>query len=139
MRATILMSAVACLSSVGCSSLIEHGGTNISALATRAQVREAFGEPISANAQDGDSVEEFDTHRKIARPGEFHGLPPKYSLTLGLGEFIWFPEELCIAARRSIVGQRLQFTYDADGHVIYIRHDGEPVERHPYLTTLNPF
>ena len=132
MRASSLILAAGCLFCAGCAQLIKHSGTNISTLATRDEVHEEFGDPIRVSERDGSTVEEYVTRRKIADPFGFRGLGEEYALTLGLGEFIWFPQELYTAVNRSIVGQRLEFTYGPDGHVIYMRQDDEPIERHPY-------
>ena len=73
------------------------------------------------------TTEEFTTRRKIAEPYKNIYLAIGYAITLGLGELIWFPHQLYVAGRRSIVGQQLRFTYDSEGHVTGIRHDGDAV------------
>ena len=131
-RTASLILAAGCLASSGCSMLVKHSGTDISTLATRDQVHEVLGEPTRVSELNGDPVEEFETHRKIADAGGFHGLGEEYSLTLGLVEFVRFPQELYTAISHSVSGQQIQFTYNADGYVTYIRQDGEPVTRNPY-------
>ena len=123
----VLLTAYA-LSAAGCSAIIISSGQHLSELTTRAQVHESFGLPTAAGqTEGGNTFEEFTTHRKIAEPEKGIYLAMGYAGTLGLGEFIWFPHEAWVAARRSIVGQKLRFTYNDAGEVTAIRFEGDPV------------
>jgi len=107
----------------GCSGLIAVSGKNLSQIETRQQVHEIFGEPKSTTEADGKPVEVFKTHRKIADLSKGPGLSMGFVMTFGLGELIWFPQEAFIAARRSIKGQEIRFTYNESGKVVAVSHD----------------
>ena len=127
MRTAYLLMAAAALAPAGCSSLIVNSGQDLSKLTTRAQVHEAFGPPAAVEPTGEHTTEEFTTRRKIAEPYKNIYLAIGYVITLGLGELIWFPHQLYVAGRRSIVGQHLRFSYDSEGRVTEIRHDGDAV------------
>lgn len=123
----VLLTACA-LPGAGCSAFIISSGQHLSELTTQSQVHESFGLPAAAGqTEGGNTFEEFTTHRKIAEPEKGIYLTMGYVCTLGLGEFIWFPHEAWVAERRSIVGQKLRFTYNDAGDVTTIRLDGAPV------------
>jgi hypothetical protein len=119
----ILLPATGC---VPCTWLLLRSGTNLSELKTQDQVQEAFGHTTATGQVDGQLFEEYVTHRKIAEPQPLkaYGALMSYGLTWGFGELIWFPFELSRTTYRSVVGQRLRFTYDAAGNVTAIHSDG---------------
>ena len=123
MRPTLLVLVFTAFASSGCSALIFSSGKRLEKLTTRDQVHKAFGEPI---LQDG-SLEVYKTHRKIAEPNKGTYWAMGFCWTFGLGEFIWFPHEAYVAARRTIKGQELRFIYDKAGKVVAAFHDGTPV------------
>lgn len=127
MRAVSMLLTACVLSLAGCSSLVISSGQDLTELTTRVQVHEAFGLPVEAGRTGSQAFEDFITHRKIAEPWKGIYLAMGDASTLGLGEIIWFPHQLYIAGRRSIVGQQLRFTYDDADYVTGVCHDGEAV------------
>jgi hypothetical protein len=55
--------------------------------------------------------------------------------TFGFGEFIWFPAEAFVAARRSVKGQEIRFVQDESGKPVAGYHDGRPVFGPPRTKT----
>lgn len=128
MRAIYFALIAAALSSAGCAGMIVGSGQNLSDLKDQAAVQAAFGSPTAAGEADGRPFEEFTTRRKIAEPWRVApGMAMMYAMTLGLGEVVLLPVELYRTGRRTILGQQLRFTYDADGRVAAIRWDGDSV------------
>jgi len=125
MRLACLFVAICAVSASGCTVLIIGCGENLDDLKTQLQVHKEFGTPVAIYQVDGQSSEEYFTHRKIADPwlGEYVVIGDV--TTLGFGELIWFPQQLFLAAKRSIVGQQLIFTYDTRGNMTSARRDGE--------------
>jgi YD repeat-containing protein len=120
MRASCLV--LLALTPAGCSMLIADSGQNLSQLATRAEVREAFGPPTATTEPDADV---YETRRKIAEPSRGVGaLGFPWLVSCGAAELVLFPHELYVNARRVAAGQTLRFTYDADGNVESIRLNG---------------
>lgn len=100
---------------VGCSMLIADSGQNLSQLATRAEVREAFGAPTATTEPD---VEVYETRRKIAESARGVGaLGFPWVVSCGAAELVLLPHELYVNARRITAGQTVRFTYDAGGNV----------------------
>lgn len=124
-RTVNLLVLVLALSTIGCSVLVVNSGTNLEKLTTRAQVHDSFGQPINSGQIDDEPFEEFITHRKIAEQNMNIYLVMGYAGTFGLGELIWFPQQSYLAIRRSVVGQRLRFTYDEAGMVTHICRDDD--------------
>jgi YD repeat-containing protein len=127
MRTALVLLTFLILSAVGCSAFIVNSGQDLSGLATRSQVQAAFGQPVTSGQTDSRPFEEYTIHRKIAEPWKNTYLAMGDAATLGLGEIVWFPQQLYLAGRRSVVGQHLRFTYDDAGNVTAIRFDGDPV------------
>jgi hypothetical protein len=113
----------AVVSSAGCSALVASRGEDLNALATREQVRRAFGIPVTGG--DDRPSDEFRTHRKISERwrGEYLLIP--CVVTCGFSEIIFLPQELFVAARQRIAGHDLRFDYDADGNVVAVFLDGQ--------------
>ena len=122
MRFALLLAATAAPLSVGCTAIIARSGEDLSALKTREQVHDSFGTPVATGTSDGQTYEEYRSRRKIAEP---HG--PGYAmslaLTLGLTELYWFPRELYLLGRHTILGRDICFTYDAAGNVTAVHID----------------
>jgi YD repeat-containing protein len=128
MRNVCLALTAAAFASTGCSALIAVSGRNLSDLKDRTDVQAAFGAPEATGEAEGKLFEEYSTRQKIADPWFVGpGLAMGYCMTLGLYEFVILPVELYRTGRRTLLGQRIQFTYDTDGHVTSIRWDGDPV------------
>jgi hypothetical protein len=127
MRPLRILVVATLLVSTGCSWLVANSGQQLGELKTREQVHAAFGPPATAGHCDQRTYEEFHTRRKIAEPWKGMGLGMGWCLTFGLGEAYFFPHETVVAARRSIVGQRLVFYYDEAGKVQQASHDGDPI------------
>lgn len=128
MRIALLLLASGSLFLSGCSSLIIGSGKRLDTLTNQDEVHQAFGEPQTTSRQeDGKTVEIFKTHRKIAEPQKGIYLATGYVMTLGFGEFVWFPHQAFIAARRSIMGQEIQFVFDDTGRIVAATHEGTPV------------
>jgi YD repeat-containing protein len=119
------------LSSAGCTAFLTGCGQDLSKLTTQVEVHKTFGPPAAVGQVDGHTFEEFTTHRKIAEHWKGIYLVMGDAGTLGFGEFIWFPHEAWLAGRRSVLGQKLRFTYDDAGKVIAVRWDGEPLPTLP--------
>ncbi|HKB04997.1 MAG TPA: hypothetical protein VKD90_22430 [Gemmataceae bacterium] len=128
MRAVCLALAVVTVSSTGCAALIAGSGQDLAALKDRTEVHGAYGPPEVAGDADGQAFEEYLTRRKIADPSaRGPGMAMVYGATYGLIDLIAVPYELYQVGRRTIQGQRLRFTYDADGQVTAIQFDGDEV------------
>ncbi|HXD88631.1 MAG TPA: hypothetical protein VN641_19230 [Urbifossiella sp.] len=121
MRYPSLLIVVVALSQCGCTAFFVSSGHDPSKITTREEAHAKYGDPVGSGEDKGKSYEEFITHRKIAEYDKFEYLFFGDILTLGLGEIVWFPQELCIAARRSIRGHWLRFIYDEEGRVTEIR------------------
>jgi hypothetical protein len=123
--ASLLLVAVA-LAQTGCSALVANGGEKLIRFTSRAQVHDAFGPPVAVTAAvGGGTVEEFVTRRKIADQDALIYIAMLDGPTLGLAELYLFPREVFVAARRSVLGQRLRVEFDDAGGVVQIRRDGE--------------
>lgn len=61
------------------------------------------------------------------------GLDMALGMTLGLFEFIYFPQELYLLGRRTINGYDIRFTYDEAGNVTNIYLEGDPLCRFPTI------
>ncbi|VTS07650.1 hypothetical protein [Tuwongella immobilis] len=138
MRPSSILMAVVAVVPLGCSALVVSAGYQLNQLANRDQVHQKFGSPVSIEETDGKISDEFTTHRKIARPHESIYFVMGSVSTFGFGELIFFPQQLYHAAKRSIVGQKLRFTYDSEGRVTKIVLDGDhypvpviPADRSP--------
>src|SRR4051812_8457773 len=109
--------------SAGCSAFVASRGEDLNALATREQVRRAFGNPPTSN--ESQPYDEFRTHRKISERwrGEYLLIP--CVATCGLSEVVLLPRELFVAARQVVAGHSLRFDYDADGNVVAVALNGE--------------
>lgn len=130
MRVAILLFVGSTFPTTGCSALVAVSGTDPASLTTREQVHAKFGTPTATGLEDGNPFEEYWTRRKIAENRKFLDLWSGAGFTLGFGELIQFPQELCIAGTRSLLGQTLRFVYDDAGNVTAITHEGEHVSLH---------
>jgi hypothetical protein len=113
------------LPSLGCSAYIALSGKNLNELKTQSEVQATFGEPLATGQIDGKPFAEYTTRQKIAEPWKGMGLCMGWVMTLGFGELFFFPHELYVAGRRTLVGQKLQFVYDEAGNVTSIQLDGD--------------
>ncbi len=113
-----------CLLSSGCSVLIAQSGTDLQSLVTRDQVRAKLGKPAASGSQDGVNFDQFRTRRKFADEMEAASDGMGFAMTAGLLEFIAFPREVYLLAKRTIVGQDLRFEYDESGDVSNASLDG---------------
>lgn len=127
MRFACLLIAAIFVPTTGCSLLVVNSGKDLSALTTQAEVQQSFGPPSVTATADGQVYEEFTTHRKIAQPWMNIYLCTYDVATLGLIEFVAFPQVLYQSARGTLLGQRLRFTYDAAGNVTQVQLNGEAV------------
>lgn len=126
-----VMVLTALLGSTGCSWLVINSGQQLNDLKTREQVQEVFGPPATSDVLGDQVYDEFRTHRKIAEPWKNSYLVMGWCYTLGLGEIVWFPHQAFVAARRSILGQKLMVTYDEAGNVQQVSLDGESILWNP--------
>jgi len=110
------MTATSLLSS-GCSLFIAQSGTDLQSFSTRDQVRARFGTPTANGSQDGVAFDQYRTRRKFADEREAASNGMGFAMTFGLSEFIAFPREVYLLAKRTIVGQDLRFDYDESGDV----------------------
>ncbi|MDB5308065.1 MAG: hypothetical protein JWO38_2267 [Gemmataceae bacterium] len=127
MRPVHLLLLAPILFATGCSWIVVNSGQNLGELKTRAQVHDTFGLPAATGRTKDQPFEEYFTRRKIAEPWKNIYIVMGDFSTFGLGEFIWFPHQLFLAGRRSVVGQQIRFIYDVVGNVRGIRLDGESV------------
>jgi YD repeat-containing protein len=111
----------------GCTGLIKLSGKDVSELSTRDQVHEAFGSPDQTTSEKDQTTEYYTTRRKLKDVWELQGMGMGYAMTWGVLEPYWFPRELYLVSRRTVVGQILEFTYDGSGTVKEIRRDGDTV------------
>lgn len=126
-----VMVLTALLGSTGCSWLVINSGQQLNDLKTREQVQEVFGPPATSDVLGDQVYDEFRTRRKIAEPWKNSYLVMGWCYTLGLGEIVWFPHQAFVAARRSILGQKLMVTYDEAGNVQQVSLDGESILWNP--------
>src|SRR5262249_11667747 len=133
MRYSCLLMALSILPVGGCAAIVAGRGKDLGKLNTREQVHAVFGTPTTTGENDGKSFEEFRSHCKLSERWKGEGLVMFDFMTLGLGEFITFPSELCRAARQRIIGQTLRFTYNEEGHVTEHLVNGKP-----FYTLLSP-
>ena len=135
MRIACFVLIAGSLASTSCSGLVAASGTALEGLTTREAVREAFGEPRASGECDGQRYEEFTTRRKLADVPAVMGLLMYGVATGGLSEFVFLPAELAVTGKRTIIGQRLLFTYDEEGRVTSVTRDGAWRDYHRRLPT----
>lgn len=135
MRVPCLLLTASIISATGCTMLVVNSGTNLAELQTREQVEKVFRQPAIAGQTDGQHFVEYTTHRKIAEPKKNIYLCTGAVATWGFTELLFFPSESYRAARRSVVGQRVRFTYDAEGRVTAIDFDDNAVRLPPRIET----
>jgi hypothetical protein len=124
LRFLLFTLAALAVSSTGCSLLLMRTGTDID-LGSRDDVHRELGSPTSTNEEHGQHCEEYFTRRKIAESYSTTQLEAmSHFRTLFIFEPIVFPIEFYTAIKRSVVGQQIQFTYDADGKITSICRDG---------------
>jgi hypothetical protein len=109
----------------GCSYRIAQCGANVQKLKTRDEVRQAFGEPSVTGDEDGETLEQFRTRRKIAEWDRAQATHMAVGTTNGLLELIFGPVEIGLLVQRKLVGQDLRFYYDANGSVTDVLLNGE--------------
>lgn len=134
--ACLLLVAAAYLSG-GCAAMVARSGRDLTGLKTREAIRAKLGEPCASGIGEGETFEEFRTHRKVAvYPIRYFG--PGYAmllaLTWGTADLVLVPYELCLAGRKVLLGQTVRVTYDARGKVTAISCDGESVHSLPFRT-----
>ena len=127
MRFLCFILALTILSSTGCAAIVNGSGKDLSQINTKDQIHQVFGTPKVTGVSDGETFEEFRTHRKLSQVwmGEYYIITD--IMTLGLAEFIMFPLELWRAGRQIIVGQTLRFTYDEAGNVTHASSSMIPI------------
>jgi len=112
-----LLALPALLCSTGCAAFINASGTDLDSLHTKADVRKALGAPDASGVTDGQTYEDFHTHRKISEKWRGEGLLMAWVLALGFNDLIQVPIELFKASHQMIVGHDLRVIYEADGTV----------------------
>jgi YD repeat-containing protein len=111
----------------GCSVYIARMGKDLDRLATREQVHADFGEPCRTGTVDGNAFEDYRTRRKMSERLRSCEQGMAFVMTFGVGELGWFPYELYLLGRRTLLGQEVRFVYDDAGRVIGIHLDGKPL------------
>jgi hypothetical protein len=109
----------------GCSVFIAESGKDLRSVTTREQVQEEFGTPTESGEEIDGPFETYHTRRKISESLRGHCLDMGLTMTLGLGELFALPKELCVLARKTILGQDVKFHYDSSGRVSRIYLDGD--------------
>ena len=126
MRYVYLALVAGLIPSTGCAGLIRTNGTNIETFKTRTEVEQAFGSPVSAGTENGQSYEAYRTRRKISEWRGGEGYFMLDAVTLGLAELYLLPVELVKLTRYSTSGRTLSFTYDEEGNIKRCRYEGGP-------------
>jgi hypothetical protein len=123
MRAASLLVILATLPASGCAALIAASGREPNSF-TEQQVRAEHPDAVATSTEGGTSLT-FRTREKIADRTKAYSMG--YAMTLGLGEFVWFPWEVYGVTRGTLLGQMVRVRYDSDGKVIDVTVDGKPV------------
>jgi hypothetical protein len=126
MRPMLCLCAATALLSGGCAALIAHSGTDPGRAATRAQVRQTFGEPAATGGADGEPYEDFCCHAKVAENLRASVLLLTSYYSLGLADLYYVPCEVGRVGWKALRGYDLRFYYDADGRVTKYTIDGVP-------------
>lgn len=127
MRYSCLLLAAVAVTSAGCSAMVAGRGKRLDTLIAREDVRQDFGSPVTSGVVDGQPYDEFRSYRKISEGWKGEYLVIGNVATLGLGEFVWLPRELFVAARGKIVGRTIRVIYGSDGSVARVLLDGDSV------------
>jgi hypothetical protein len=122
LRLTLVISS---LISSGCSSLLARSGVDLSALATREQVRAEFGEPEASGTTEDGYYEEYHSRRKISDPVIASAYGMMFVMYFGLGEAVSLPIEAGRLASTTISGQEIRVTYDSADQVDRILIDDD--------------
>jgi hypothetical protein len=82
---------------------------------------------------EGQQVEVYHTHQKIAEPdyGEVYGMA--VTMTYGLYELFAFPYESFRVVRHTLLGRDVRVTYDANGSVMKIELDGHDTAKNAFI------
>jgi hypothetical protein len=107
--------------------LVAGSGKRLDAITTQEQARRDFGAPVASGVVEGQPYDDFRTHRKVSEGWKGIYFCMGDAWTLGLGEVVWLPHELYVAARRSILGQTVRFVYEPDGSESRVLLDGDHV------------
>lgn len=125
------------LPATGCTALVVGSGRNPSSL-TKRTVTEEFGTPAATDNPDGTSSLTFRTRRKLAEPNKLIYATMGFVCTFGLGELIWFPNELYRAGRTALVGCDVRVDYYPTGEVKAVWLNGDQVYSGPEPTAEPP-
>ena len=137
MRIAYLFLLVPAIGSSGCAGLIARSGLDPTQLQTAEDVHGKFGKPYASGSandalKEDQSVprnaafyEDYMVRQKIATSNYGEGYVMLLLITFGTAEFLALPPELFLLAKRSILGQKLRFTYDIEGRLIRLQLDGD--------------
>jgi len=142
MRIAYLLFLVPVAFSGGCAGFIAGLGTNLNDFETIEQIHAKFGEPDASGSTNGEFkkgqvihrdamfYEDYAIRRKIADTGwcDGDGYAIEWISSLGTIDLLLVPQQLFIAAKRSIMGQRLRIIYDSHGRVVGCQIDGEDLD-----------
>jgi hypothetical protein len=131
MRAADLLLLAGVAFSSGCSVMIANSGKDLGTLATKEQVHSWFGEPSATGTEAGKVFEDFYTRQKVSTwdQSQTEGYTLLLALTLGTSELVLTPYELCLLGVRTVNGQTVHVTYDANGKIAGLSLDGKPMPR----------
>lgn len=106
--------------------LIARSGADMSAMCTRQDVHNRFGEPpVTGVDKDGLAYDEYITRLKICEEMRAAGLGMGLAMTWFVPEIILFPAEMYRLCKNTMLGQRLKFVYDQSGKVLQAYYDDE--------------
>jgi YD repeat-containing protein len=106
-------------------------GKDLTTLKTREAIHDQFGEPSATGFAEGKPFEEFRTRWKISeqKTAKCMTYGMGLAMTFGMGEpFYFFPHELYLLGKRTLLGQTIRVTYDGSGNVAGILLDGEQID-----------
>ena len=113
-----------CIVLPGCASSIALSGKRLDSVTSSQEVHNQLGTPIANQDVDGQHVEVYRTHQKIADPGHGEEWMMAAAITLGLSELVMFPYETFRAVRDAANGRDVRVTYDEGGNVTKTEVDG---------------
>ena len=138
--ASLLLLASVSLSS-GCSLMIAGSGKDLGSLTTKEQVHAQFGDPSATGVREGGKVfEDFHTRQKLSTwdQNKAEGYVMLMAMTLGVSELVLTPYELYLLGVRTLIGQTVHVTYDANGKIVRMDLDGKPMPQAISWITTNP-
>jgi hypothetical protein len=132
MRFAHLLAAAVLLFSAGCAAMVAESGRDLTVLKTREEVHAGLGKPSADGVAEGKVYEEYRTRQKIAER-RYDRMAEAYLIltmeTLGVFDLACFSYEIYRIGCRTVLGQTIRVTYDANGTVIGLTLDGQSLDR----------